>query len=706
MAIGPIQLSATIPGIGQAPTEITVTGQATNCASVNVLVRNDSNSTQTITKTVPVAGDGSFSASFASANQEFPAGALTCGPGQKLVVEVSCATDPGMRDSIALEQLDCLLPAQDCPSIGSITVAVADTCNPDEETRTVTVTAQAAAGNVAPAALQWYFVSQGPDSSEIPGASEVISTNTPLSYDHDLPGGDYTAELRVVIPQDCPPVTRDFTVGPCNGERPCPSVTFGPISVSDLCDDDDNRLVDMTVTVSGAPEDNLTGQLRDQDGNQLAAGSDDDGDGLLTLAFTNQAFPPGQHTISAVLGNEDDCGSHDHILTIAPCLDDVPCPSVSFGAVRIGDCDPDTNERPVSLSVEITGNAGDPLSGQLRRDDGVVLTSGSDDDGDGLLVLSIEEVDFPPGLRTISVVTGQEGDCGASEIDIDVQACCPDITMTQTVGACNDDGTRPVSVTATVSGAQGPVGATLRNGAGEEVDTATSQEASVNLADSRNLAPGTYTYTVAVDEPQDCTSESSVSVTVPLCDTIIDWCTILKFLILFGAGFFLLGIVLLLCPQGAEPLIPVDTIFYIALGLAALGLIILAIAIPIYVLLCRPTECDWIGIGWQVVGLAALVFIYIALCPACGNLGYIGAALAIIAVGLFWVWIGRCQPGRCRIFDEILLFFINADVIQGLETILASCVITTNFLGALLWWAALAVGTYIGYWGTRRFCRR
>jgi hypothetical protein len=807
MPITSIEIETYIPAPGvQHPSEIVVSGTATGCTTVDVWVENQLTGEHTTVKTSTIES-GNWSVIFLVSDGDFESNDFTCGDQQKIIVHAICVDDGTGETIAAFERIDCTQRPPNCPVIGTFDVDISDICNIDD-TRTVAVSAQVTPSGETTVA-QWYFVRTDPDPEVIPGISALITTTETVSDSADLTGGKYNIELRIIAPANCLGALREVEVDPC--DLPCPTITFGPIVISEYCDDSDNRLVDFSVTVTGVPEHSLSGELRDENDNLLASGADDDDDGVLVLSFTDVSFAPGSHALSLTMGLENECGENNYLLEIQPCPEVIPCPAVSVGLVSIGDCNDDdkrplsvtvelsgdpgdpiqahiedqngtvlvsgsdddndgqlnlvlsnvafdpgtytlkvinetsndcgiyefdvviepctepeprtcpsvsvgpvmigdcnetTGARPVSVEVELTATPGEPLSGRLTDASGVVLVSASDDDNDGTLILALDNVEFTPGQHLIKVDTGQEDECGETEIEIDIQPCCPDITFSQTVGDCNDNDQRPVTVTASVTVIQGPVEAVLTDNNGNQVDSATSQGSSVSLSDTQTLSPGAYTFQVSVTEPEGCTTDSRLTVTVPPCvDTVIDWCSILKFLILLGSGLCLLGLSILLCPQGASPAISANVALYIGIGLIVLGLLILVIAIPIWFFMCRPSECDWFNIGWQIFGLAALVFFYISLCPACGNLMYIALSCAIIAVASFWVWVGRCRPDSCRIFDELLLFFINADIIEGLETILANCVISTNLIGALVWWALLALGTYIAYAGQREYCR-
>lgn len=92
---------------------------------------------------------------------------------------------------------------------------------------------------------------------------------------------------------------------------------------------------------------------------------------------------------------------------------------------------------------------------------------------------------------------------------------CPEVSLSSSIGTDSDaEGRYAVTVTATVNlTTEGRLSARLLY-AGNVLDSNTSTTGSVSLNHSARYAPGSYLFTVAVDEPADCPSTSS-TVTVP-----------------------------------------------------------------------------------------------------------------------------------------------------------------------------------------------
>lgn len=170
-------------------------------------------------------------------------------------------------------------------------------------------------------------------------------------------------------------------------------------------------------------------------------------------------------------------------------------------------------------------------------------------------------------------------------------------------------------------------------------------------------------------------------------------CSVLQFLIVFGIGLAILGIVLLLCPG-----------FSIILGSAApivgtvlsgLGILLATIALIAWLLICKPGRCDWLLISWQILFILGAVTIYAGFCPGCSWFGF-GTVFLLAGLGTFVAWSLACRPTTCRIYIELMGFLVFIlDVISLIEILLGDCVLRQNAIAAAIW--SLALGLINAY---------
>jgi hypothetical protein len=214
---------------------------------------------------------------------------------------------------------------------------------------------------------------------------------------------------------------------------------------------------------------------------------------------------------------------------------------------------------------------------------------------------------------------------------------------------------------------------------------------------------------VTVDGEDGCPDRSA--------GTLLNICTNLRFnpccwlwriLILIFAIVTVIGLALALCPQVVvNPLIPQTASLVPAALIAGLiiagiaGAITLVLAI-IWYFLCRPTWCnDWIVLLWQFFVGGGFVFIYFGACPTCGLLP-LGIAMMLIGLGLFFIWVGRCNPTLCRIFFEIGTLGLVQVLVGWLEFFLVVCIWQWGWLLQL---AFVTFLNFVGWIGTVIACR-
>jgi hypothetical protein len=151
----------------------------------------------------------------------------------------------------------------------------------------------------------------------------------------------------------------------------------------------------------------------------------------------------------------------------------------------VGECNPD-GTRPVTITAVLTGTPTTQITATMTDPCGMVTGSGT-----GSLTLT-SSCALGPGTYTVTVAPAG---CPPQTHTFTVKECCPAIAVSHTVGDCNSDGTRPVTVTAILTGGSsgtsinatmtGPCGPVSGSGAG-----------SVTLTSSCNLNTGTYVVTV------------------------------------------------------------------------------------------------------------------------------------------------------------------------------------------------------------------
>lgn len=118
-------------------------------------------------------------------------------------------------------------------------------------------------------------------------------------------------------------------------------------------------------------------------------------------------------------------------------------------------------------------------------------------------------------------------------------------------------------------------------------------------------APGTYVVSVTARSPGCPDRPFEKTVTVQGCPrreeppdrSRFDFCSILTFLMLVGAGLFVVGAYLAMCPAffgySSDPRV----IYAIAAGLVIIGAAIFLVSLVLWWILCRPTLCRWVSLA-------------------------------------------------------------------------------------------------------------
>lgn len=320
------------------------------------------------------------------------------------------------------------------------------------------------------------------------------------------------------------------------------------------------------------------------------------------------------------------------------------------------------------------------------------------------------------GQTLVVAVAVVEAGCPPLAGSVTLEECtdvpCPDLSVpTVAFGDCVND-TRSVQLTA---GAQGAAGQTVgielvqpQPDGSEPVLAAQTGTGSVALSHTQSLAPGTYQVIIRTTQPTGCSDEQVLNFTVPGCDPpprtrtdVFSLCPLLRLFTLLAFGLAVLGTLLLLCPALMPP--PAGT--GVGIGLVIGGLLLAAIGLGLWIWLCEPTPCDWLLMAWQALLLIGFLMVYAGLCPLCAWM--LAGVLALIAgAGLLVYWGRTCNPSRCRVYIELIGFFlIVIDVVGLVAAVLTPCVITSAPLGALTWAGMIAsIQTWLWYQASTNEC--
>lgn len=420
-------------------------------------------------------------------------------------------------------------------------------------------------------------------------------------------------------------------VGPfsCEDEvEECPIAAFGPLTIGD-CNPDGTRTVAISATVTGTGI--FTAELRDS----TAVLDTVTGPGALTLSGSGNYGAT--ISFSVVITAPVDCaGITLPAIGLPPC---VACPDVGFD-YDIGACDAVGN-RSVTVTAEVIATG--TVTAELQHPLGVVLDTAS---GSGTLTLS-HTGSYPGGTsQTFHVVITSPTTCGESEVTVDIPACvCPDISFITSTGDCRGD-SRPVTITAELSAA-GLYTAELQ-GPGGLLDTV-SGTGTQTLTATANFPGGTsQTFTVVVTSPAGCDGQS-ITVDVPACGGDDDddgdgsfGCLFGRIIIAAAGAIALLALILALCVPAAAT----------ALLIVAAAFAALAIVVMIFWLIFCDAPCRWaVLLGGQVLlgaGIGALIFS--ACCPW---VFWVGLIMALIGLGLLFLWRALCDISFCDLAKEI-----------------------------------------------------
>ncbi|WP_373050423.1 hypothetical protein [Thalassovita aquimarina] len=372
--------------------KIKVSGTAEGCRSVSVTIfcQNQSKTKSGIpvdTGVTPNAWEF-----------EFDPALDTCACGSRIDLVVKCDDGEGNCDNKAEFNLDCPPTVGMCPTVQWTGISIGD-CNANG-TSTVNISAQLNSAGAYSADLK---DSGGTvlDTVAGPGAQT-------LSVVGDYSGSE-TFTVEVTSPANCPGISIPLSFPSC---QPCPDTISSDYEIGP-CDEDGNRELTVTATLTPASGDPYAAELRDAVGNVLAQQS---GTGTLVLTHTQMA-PGGSSVVFKVVVTDPAHCNTDHEITIdiPPCV----CPEISFFHVVGEKCD-DQGRRSVTVQATLTAPA--QFDAELQDSNGTVLDQVS---GSGSQTLSHTGPYSGNTNQTFNVVVTSPAGCDGGSLQVQVPSCEP-----------------------------------------------------------------------------------------------------------------------------------------------------------------------------------------------------------------------------------------------------------------------------------------
>jgi hypothetical protein len=264
--------------------------------------------------------------------------------------------------------------------------------------------------------------------------------------------------------------------------------------------------------------------------------------------------------------------------------------------------------------------------------------------------------------------------------------CCPTIDIKVEQHDCKEDGTKPVTISATITpppNSTTPVQAELIvDGPVVDSGTASSSFATLNLSYSGDLPSGNHTACVQVNQPpcgNQCTTfdfeckqaDDDGENSFDCKKTYKKWFCPLLFLIMTLSFAFAIAFIIL------------DSCLTLAGGLATIGTAFLLIGIIAFVLYryfpdCRKCLCGWgYKLFWRVLFAAGMVITAFAGCCAT----FLIPGLLMIAAGLvfLFLWKKKCKKTVCEVVKEVI-FVIAAFILPPLIFLLSLANVQVCFL--------------------------
>ena len=335
------------------------------------------------------------------------------------------------------------------------------------------------------------------------------SVNRPLPLGSEFPGCRETgsAPVQCETPEDepgaCPDVTVTVEPGSCNKENT-------------------ERLMTFEVTVGGG----ATIEYRWAFGDGTPLTPPATGSGI----FSDPHFYAADDTYYASLIIVDPPGctaTPDPITVVVEPCGEQACPEIRWSADIAPESECQSGRRTVIVTATIV-LPGQSISASMLDDQGQVIASGTQDDdltlespalrrGGGDYDFSLQfDGNLPDDCRPDLQHTVSVPDCPPGKQE------CPTVDWNVDVSPdCNEDGTRDVTVVASVTSSGAPVTAELRDPQGNVLDTGTTPANGPATLDSgaMTLTPGNHQFSVAfiAGLPRGCAVDDTNVVTVPAC---------------------------------------------------------------------------------------------------------------------------------------------------------------------------------------------
>lgn len=402
---------------GSCKTRVTVNGTATDCDLVTLTVRcpcGNTICTQTVTVNLNgvVTGNSAESGYFVNGEWELVM-TLDCCCGGNIYLSAHC---PGVNCSTSWTgTLNC----PTCCPVTSTTVSIGNCA--DDDTVQVTFTTSVSLPHDCPDAVVHIDFGNGP-----PGWPHTVANGSSFTETHTYPAGNYTAQVIVDTPTNCPPEQVPLQIT-CPDTEPvdcCPqietSVGYG------ACDADGNAAVTIEVTVTPAPYPNCPPAEV-----QIDWGNGDLGQAHSFAAAGSfsetRVLPEGPHSATIVVNAPHGCDSEQVSIMVMcpPC-----CPSVTITPC-IQDCLLN-GHHTVGFQVTVTPPAApcppEAITfyldyGDGRQEDQVILPAGATS-------YSVSELHTYTGAaalqdNTVSIVVTSPDECAGTYGALVIDKCCP-----------------------------------------------------------------------------------------------------------------------------------------------------------------------------------------------------------------------------------------------------------------------------------------
>lgn len=648
------------------------------------------------------------------APDDYALGEIQC--GRKTTVHVHCIGNEACTGKLQVDLLDCRPEEVPCPNLAAEITQVSEECVDGK--RKVSFHAEVFT-STTPVIVQWDFgdnTSSLAQSLSTPGLNEIDD-----DHEYDAPGS-YTAQLLVVLPEGCEPIT--LGVGPlsaCPPDEPqapgCPEVSIRLVAIDRFCVDGKRRVY-LEADFTSVPDDSVV---------EWDFGDGQDSEAIQVPASTTPVILEQEH-------DYDGEGPFEVVLNVVAPFDCIDSEPIQIGPLT--ECPlecPDTIDLqvfdvPGNNRVEL-GDCRNPGDYKARVVEptwpGSTYTWTVNDQ----IVQSSDSNEYPFDLT----------DGGKIEIGVSVQPPdpnCPSLGDGFVLEGCecpqplltllNEDRT-PVAEGCLATGTY------IAVASGSNV----TEENTTWTVDGQPETTGGLERTIPLTAPTGATCDSNPGVKVrvtashPDCEeesaelflglcrrfTFCPTCWQLRLLLVFLAGVAGIAVALWLCPLTGvsvtdSPQVAasnVAAIEAIAPVVAFIAVVLWLIAYNVWTRLCEPDLCtDGYVLAWQILIGLSVVFMFFGSCPICvSTLLPVGVVLFILGVLVFLTWLRRCRPSPCKILFEIGSLGLVNVALGVLEVFLGKCVLTSGGIvfGAIIQFVFSALLNAVGWVGMVVACR-